>query len=103
MVVRLCAILSIMGIYVRPLDVFSAPDFGTTSTFHRSLFWLYRSHPLLFTRRKSQAHLKHLYHLLTVPDSQLRNSLLTLVSAIFQLICLAWYLVSYFPMGSSGL
>src|SRR2546423_12859847 len=103
MVVRFCAILSIMGIYVRPLDVFSTPDFGTTSTFHRSLFWLYRSHSLLFTGRKSQAHLKHVYHLLTGSESQLRSSLLTLTSAIFQLICLLWYLVSYFPMGSSGL
>ncbi|OAA53749.1 Vesicle transport protein, SFT2-like protein [Niveomyces insectorum RCEF 264] len=33
----------------------------------------------------------------------LRSTLLTLASAIVQLACLAWYLVSYFPMGSSGL
>ena len=29
--------------------------------------------------------------------------LLTLLSCIVQLVCLLWYLVSYFPMGSSGL
>ncbi|KAL1874011.1 hypothetical protein VTK73DRAFT_617 [Phialemonium thermophilum] len=33
----------------------------------------------------------------------LRSPILTLLSAIIQLACLAWYLVSYFPMGSSGL
>jgi len=33
----------------------------------------------------------------------LHSTLLTLFSAIFQLACLIWYLVSYFPMGSSGL
>ena len=34
---------------------------------------------------------------------QLHSTILTLFSAIVQLACLAWYLVSYFPMGSSGL
>ncbi|KAK6069724.1 hypothetical protein SCUP234_10479 [Seiridium cupressi] len=33
----------------------------------------------------------------------LQNTVLTLLSAIVQLACLLWYLVSYFPMGSSGL
>jgi len=33
----------------------------------------------------------------------LRNKPLTLISALIQLACLTWYLVSYFPMGSSGL
>jgi len=33
----------------------------------------------------------------------LRSTLLTLFSAIVQIACLLWYLVSYFPMGSSGL
>ncbi|GJC86894.1 hypothetical protein ColTof3_11008 [Colletotrichum tofieldiae] len=33
----------------------------------------------------------------------LRSTLLTLISALIQLACLVWYLVSYFPMGSSGL
>ncbi|KAM3154670.1 hypothetical protein ABEW05_004882 [Botrytis cinerea] len=33
----------------------------------------------------------------------LRSKPLTLISAIIQIICLTWYLVSYFPMGSSGL
>ncbi|KAK7969871.1 protein transport protein sft2 [Apiospora saccharicola] len=31
------------------------------------------------------------------------SALLTLMAAIVQLACLVWYLVSYFPMGSSGL
>lgn len=33
----------------------------------------------------------------------LQSTLLTLLCAIIQLACLAWYLISYFPMGSSGL
>ncbi|KAF4306805.1 Vesicle transport protein Got1/SFT2-like protein [Botryosphaeria dothidea] len=33
----------------------------------------------------------------------LHSTILTLISSIAQLICLLWYLVSYFPMGSSGL
>ncbi|ROT37007.1 SFT2-domain-containing protein [Sodiomyces alkalinus F11] len=33
----------------------------------------------------------------------LRSTILTLVSAIVQLACLVWYLISYFPMGSTGL
>ncbi|CAC9893479.1 unnamed protein product [Aureobasidium pullulans] len=33
----------------------------------------------------------------------LRSTLLTLISSIIQLVCLVWYLVSYFPMGSTGL
>jgi hypothetical protein len=34
---------------------------------------------------------------------QLRSTILTLFSAIIQLLALLWYLVSYFPMGSTGL
>ncbi|KAI5463018.1 Got1/Sft2-like family-domain-containing protein [Mariannaea sp. PMI_226] len=34
---------------------------------------------------------------------QLHSTILTLFSAIVQLACLAWYLISYFPMGSTGL
>ena len=34
---------------------------------------------------------------------KLHNTILTLFSAIIQLACLIWYLVSYFPMGSNGL
>ncbi|CAI4213681.1 unnamed protein product [Parascedosporium putredinis] len=33
----------------------------------------------------------------------LHSTLLTLISAIVQIVCLIWYLVSYFPMGSAGL
>ncbi|KAK3394563.1 Got1/Sft2-like family-domain-containing protein [Podospora didyma] len=33
----------------------------------------------------------------------LHSTLLTLFSALVQIACLVWYLVSYFPMGSSGL
>ncbi|CAK7263309.1 Protein transport protein sft2 [Sporothrix epigloea] len=33
----------------------------------------------------------------------LHSTILTLISAILQLACLLWYLISYFPMGSSGL
>ncbi|PLN76380.1 SFT2-domain-containing protein [Aspergillus taichungensis] len=33
----------------------------------------------------------------------LHSTFLTLISSIFQLAALVWYLVSYFPMGSTGL
>ncbi|EPE26897.1 hypothetical protein GLAREA_02811 [Glarea lozoyensis ATCC 20868] len=33
----------------------------------------------------------------------LHSTILTLISALVQMGCLIWYLVSYFPMGSSGL
>ncbi|GAB7355737.1 hypothetical protein MBLNU459_g6429t1 [Dothideomycetes sp. NU459] len=33
----------------------------------------------------------------------LKSTLLTLISSIIQVVCLLWYLVSYFPMGSTGL
>jgi hypothetical protein len=33
----------------------------------------------------------------------LHSTILALFSAIVQLVCLAWYLVSYFPMGSNSL
>ncbi|KAI8629115.1 SFT2-domain-containing protein [Xylariaceae sp. FL1651] len=33
----------------------------------------------------------------------LQKTILTLLSALIQIACLIWYLVSYFPMGSSGL
>ncbi|KAL8970208.1 MAG: hypothetical protein Q9197_003939 [Variospora fuerteventurae] len=34
---------------------------------------------------------------------KLQNTILTLFSAIVQLVALVWYLVSYFPMGGTGL
>ncbi|KAI1467445.1 SFT2-domain-containing protein [Daldinia caldariorum] len=33
----------------------------------------------------------------------LHNGFLTLIAAVIQMVCLLWYLISYFPMGSSGL
>lgn len=35
--------------------------------------------------------------------TQLGSTILTLIASLIQLACLIWYLVSYFPMGSSGL
>ncbi|CAG9939318.1 hypothetical protein V2G26_000654 [Clonostachys chloroleuca] len=34
---------------------------------------------------------------------KLHSTILTLLAAIVQIVCLVWYLVSYFPMGSTGL
>ncbi|RSL70601.1 hypothetical protein CEP54_001748 [Fusarium duplospermum] len=34
---------------------------------------------------------------------KLHSTILTLFSAIVQIACLLWYLISYFPMGSTGL
>ena len=35
--------------------------------------------------------------------AKLHSTILTVIAALFQLACLLWYLVSYFPMGSTGL
>jgi hypothetical protein len=35
--------------------------------------------------------------------AQLQSTILTLLAAIVQLAALVWYLISYFPMGSTGL
>ncbi|KAF4122622.1 Got1/Sft2-like family [Geosmithia morbida] len=34
---------------------------------------------------------------------KLHSTILTLLSALVQIACLSWYLVSYFPMGTAGL
>jgi hypothetical protein len=44
-----------------------------------------------------------MFILLMAVFQQLHSTLLTLFSSIFQLAALLWYLVSYFPMGSTGL
>ncbi|CAM1507298.1 Fc.00g069390.m01.CDS01 [Cosmosporella sp. VM-42] len=65
--------------------------------------------------------MNYVYHLLSTPrlpftaayfgsialtlvfSLKLHSTLLTLLAAICQLACLVWYLISYFPMGSTGL
>ncbi|KFG86552.1 hypothetical protein MANI_027946 [Metarhizium anisopliae] len=65
--------------------------------------------------------MNYVYHLLSAPrlpftaayfgsiamtlvfSLKLHSTILTLFSALVQLACLVWYLVSYFPMGSTGL
>jgi hypothetical protein len=34
---------------------------------------------------------------------QLHKTILTLIAAIAQLVALLWYMISYFPMGTTGL
>ncbi|KAK4560473.1 protein transport protein sft2 [Recurvomyces mirabilis] len=38
-----------------------------------------------------------------LPNANLHSTILTLFSSIVQSVALVWYLVSYFPMGSTGL
>ncbi|OAA39699.1 Vesicle transport protein, SFT2-like protein [Metarhizium rileyi] len=65
--------------------------------------------------------MNYVYHLLSAPrlpftaayfgsiamtlvfSLKLHSTILTLFSALVQLACLLWYLISYFPMGSTGL
>ncbi|PNY30052.1 Protein transport protein SFT2 [Tolypocladium capitatum] len=65
--------------------------------------------------------LNYVYHLLSAPRLpftaayfgsivmtlvfalKLHSTTLTLISALVQMACLVWYLISYFPMGSAGL
>ena len=40
---------------------------------------------------------------MSLTPTQLHSTILTLISALVQMACLIWYLISYFPMGSAGL
>jgi len=50
MVLRLRAILGIMGCDDGPMDICSAPDVHPTTSIYCSIFWFDWSHSLLFTR-----------------------------------------------------
>ena len=91
----------VVGSYYGTLDICPAPSLNTTATFHRCLLWIARIDSVFFTWSKLLAAETPENELLT--PHKLHSTLLTLFSAIFQLACLIWYLVSYFPMGSSGL
>ena len=84
-----------------PLDIFSTPCFDAEITLHSCLLWIFRPNNLLFHRGKSNN--CFLVQLPLLSPVQLQSTVLALFSAIIQLACLIWYLVSYFPMGSSGL
>lgn len=66
MVIRFRAILSIMDFYDGPLDIYTALNIYTTTTFYRDIFWFYRSHFVLFNGRKLASPPKPSHHLLTI-------------------------------------
>lgn len=45
----------------------------------------------------------HIFLDTSLTISQLQSLILTAISSVFQICALIWYLVSYFPMGSTGL
>lgn len=75
--------------------------FRTKTAVYCSILWFYSTHASLCaqgelstTKKRPARHTN---------CSQLHSTILTLFAALIQLAALAWYLVSYFPMGSSGL
>jgi hypothetical protein len=105
MVFGVSLVPSIMGCHDGTMELCLAPDVDTTSAFYGGLFWIYSSHSIFQSGRKCPTHaLKLAWYTLAKLKSFLKlgSTILTLISSIMQLACLIWYLVSYFPMGSSG-
>ncbi|KAK8145279.1 protein transport protein sft2 [Beauveria asiatica] len=85
------------------------------------LLWTVGSSLFLASFAAVMGPMNYVYHLLSTPRLpftaayfgsiimtlifaiKLQNTILTLLSALVQLAALAWYLVSYFPMGAAGL
>lgn len=95
-VMFLASFAAVMGPmnYIRHL--FSGPRIPFTAGYFGSilltLVFAIKVNPLISTACKA---------LLT--PAKLQSTILTLLAALVQLACLIWYLVSYFPMGSTGL
>ncbi|KAI9819736.1 MAG: protein transport protein sft2 [Phylliscum demangeonii] len=65
--------------------------------------WPYLQHLLSGPRRAFTAAYLASIGLTLYFSLGLRSTLLTLLSSVIQLACLLWYLVSYFPLGGTGL
>lgn len=84
------------------LELLSTLGFHAPLAIYSYIFRLHCSDSLLQSRGMLPFDFIKKLSLLIIFLSQLGNTILTLISALIQLACLVWYLVSYFPMGSSG-
>ena len=102
MVIRLGSFPGLMGRPDGSLCIREAPHLRPKATFHCCLLRLYR-HDCLFCcwRKSPTVSAFRPRTLLTL--GQLHSTILTLLASIVQLAALIWYLVSYFPLGSTGL
>lgn len=80
----------------------AASGFRSTFAFHSCLLRIHRPDALFRSRRKSLISGADEW-CIRIDYHQLRNTLLTFISSIVQLAALVWYLISYFPLGSTGL
>lgn len=83
------------------VELRSASVLGAASALYGRILWLHWPDALLCHQGESPLGVGN-------EKEQLANVLqhsafLTLISAVIQVVCLAWYLVSYFPMGASSL
>lgn len=109
----LASFAAMMGPLTYAQHLFSGTRLPFTAAYFGSIamtlyFSLGVSHSCLLRRQSVSCSLHRDLWLRLVTDlcllpEQLHSTILTLFSSIIQLACLAWYLVSYFPMGSSGL
>jgi len=92
----LSSFAAVMGPWTYVLHLASTPRLPFTAAYFGSL-----GLTIYFSIGVSQPRVHSKIFVLT--PSKLHSTILTLLSALVQLACLIWYLVSYFPMGSSGL
>ena len=101
MVRRLCHVLGILCCRYGPYELRVSSSVDAQTTLHRWILWLHLPDTGLCDQgmvAPSECRLLQWANKL-----QLQSTILTLFAAIVQLACLVWYLVSYFPMGSTGL
>jgi hypothetical protein len=103
MVPRLSLVPRIMGSHDGTLGVRLPPDVDTTPPLYRNLFWIDCLDAVFQPWCKHNLLLEEPLATLLTCCLQLQSLILTFISSLIQLACLIWYLVSYFPMGSSSL
>lgn len=103
MVRRLNSVPSFMGRPYGSHHLHPPSSFRTPTALHSRLLWLYRIDIILCRWRTFFPYSQYSLDDMLMSRTQLQKSFLTLFAAIFQLVALLWYLVSYFPLGSTGL
>lgn len=97
-----------------PHELRLPPLFGAPAALYRRLLWVHshdagvcrQGKPFLSSPQPVPSHVFRLACFsMSMANSppQLHSTILTMLSALVQIACLVWYLVSYFPMGSAGL
>jgi hypothetical protein len=102
MVFRISLVSGVVGSDDGPLGIRYALDVLTTPPVYCGLLWVHSPYFIFQSRGKFHPQRADISSVANSKHEQLQSTILTLISALIQLACLAWYLVSYFPMGSSG-